>query len=80
MKNIQHNTALQIWGAPLLLALLTLFGLVAALVGTGIWHGLAWLALTVPVAACIGYGWLKPRKERSTRRPTHSANDQGPRK
>lgn len=61
MKKTGHNTTLQIWGTPLLLALLTLFGLVAALVGTGLWHGLAWLALTVPVVACVWHGWLRPR-------------------
>lgn len=59
MKNHKGNTFLQLWGAPILLTILTLFGLIAALVGTGIWHGLAWLALTVPVAICIWYGWQR---------------------
>jgi hypothetical protein len=33
-----------VWAGPLALAILTLFGLLAALLGTGIWHGLSWLA------------------------------------
>jgi hypothetical protein len=34
---------------PLLLALLIVFGLLTALLGTGIWRVLSWLALTVPL-------------------------------
>ncbi|HEX6591749.1 MAG TPA: hypothetical protein VF050_07105 [Moraxellaceae bacterium] len=61
MKNRQGNTFWQIWGMPLLLAVLTIFGLVAALVGTGIWHGLAWIAIAVPVGVCLHFGWWKRR-------------------
>jgi hypothetical protein len=63
MKNRKGNTFWQLWGAPILLTVLTLFGLVAALVGAGIWHGLAWAALTIPVAVCIRYGWWRPDKK-----------------
>ncbi len=38
---------------PLLLAMLTLLGLVSALLGTGYWHVLAWLALIIPLATII---------------------------
>ena len=60
MKNSKSNSFWKIWGAPIGLTVLTLFGLVAALVGTGIWHGLAWLAIAMPVAVCIWYGWMRP--------------------
>lgn len=64
---MKHSNSLwQIWGAPILLTVLTLFGLIAALVGSGIWHGLAWLALTVPVAVCIGFGWPRPEKKKTS--------------
>ncbi|MFT3815620.1 MAG: hypothetical protein QM740_20025 [Acidovorax sp.] len=37
-----HGSFKRVWAMPLLLAALTLFGLLAALLGTGVWHGLAW--------------------------------------
>jgi len=41
-----------VWRAPIVLAVLTSFGLLAALLGTGAWHWLSWLALgTVPVVS-----------------------------
>jgi hypothetical protein len=49
------NTALQIWAVPLVLGVLTMFGLLAALLGSGIWHWLAWLTLLTPIA--VG-GWF----------------------
>ena len=40
-----------IWRWPALLAALSVFGLLAALIGqTGIWLPLSWIALTVPLA------------------------------
>lgn len=50
----------KIWGAPLLLALVTLFGLLAALLGTGIWYGLSWLAMIIPLfIICLKIWWQK---------------------
>lgn len=45
----------KIWATPLLLAVLTLFGLLSALLGTGYWYALAWLALITPI---IVISWL----------------------
>ncbi len=45
-----------VWGAPLLLAALTIFGLLAALLGTGIWHWLSWLALAIPIVVGLWFG------------------------
>lgn len=39
----------KVWGMPLLLAALTLFGLLSALLGSGIWNWLSWIALATPV-------------------------------
>ncbi|MDR5820245.1 MULTISPECIES: hypothetical protein [unclassified Caballeronia] len=50
------NDARKIWTIPLLLAALTLFGLLSALLGTGVWHALAWLTLAVPVAVVLAVG------------------------
>ena len=43
-----------IWGWPMLLAILTAFGLLSALLGTGIWHWLSWVAIAIPLLM-IGY-------------------------
>ncbi len=47
-----------VWGWPLALAVLTLFGLLAALLGQeGTWLWLSWSALAMPlvvIAACTG--------------------------
>jgi len=44
------STFRKIWGAPIALAALTLFGLLSALLGTGLWHWLAWITITIPLA------------------------------
>ncbi len=50
---------MQIWGWPIILALLTTFGLLAALLGIGLWHWLSWVALSVPIGVIWHY-WSKP--------------------
>ncbi|NYT85231.1 hypothetical protein [Pollutimonas harenae] len=58
----KQNTALRrVWGAPVLLGVLTCFGLLAALLGVGVWHWLAWTALAAPVAAGVWF-WMWPRR------------------
>jgi hypothetical protein len=47
------RTLSQIFAVPLLLGVLTTVGLIAALVGDGLWDGLSWLTLGVPVAVCV---------------------------
>lgn len=43
----------KVWLIPCLLALASVFGLLAALLGTGIWHVLSWIALTLPLAVIV---------------------------
>jgi hypothetical protein len=50
-----------VWRAPALLVVLTTFGLLAALLGTGIWHWASWLAMAVPLAVI---GWCLARADR----------------
>ncbi|GAB2886688.1 hypothetical protein GCM10027278_03740 [Paralcaligenes ginsengisoli] len=50
----------RVWAAPVLLGVLTLFGLLAALLGTGLWHWAAWLALAIPVAVA-SFFWMAAR-------------------
>jgi hypothetical protein len=33
-----------------------MFGLLSALLGTGIWHVLSWIALTIPILVCVRFG------------------------
>jgi hypothetical protein len=42
---------LKLWGIPLMLGVLTIIGLVSALLGDGIWDIVSAFALGVPVAA-----------------------------
>lgn len=51
----------RVWTAPLILAALTAFGLLAALLGTGFWHALAWIALMVPIVVAARFG-TRPRR------------------
>jgi hypothetical protein len=40
----------RIFGIPLMLGILSLVGLVAALLGDGIWDAVSWIALGTPLA------------------------------
>jgi len=51
-----HRTLSQIFAVPLLIGVLSIVGLVAALVGDGVWDGLSWLMLVTPIiiyAICV---------------------------
>jgi hypothetical protein len=51
---------LKLWGIPLLLGVLTIVGLVSALLGDGIWDTVSAFALGAPVVAgawCSLRGW-----------------------
>ena len=48
-----------VWGMPILLGALSIFGLLAALLGTGAWHGASWTALTVLLVVILRY-WVFP--------------------
>lgn len=53
MTRHQRSTLTQ-WGWPIGLALLTLFGLISALIGEGgIWWWLSWAALAVPLVVIV---------------------------
>lgn len=43
----------RVWKTPIVLGLLTAFGLLAALVGHGFWHWAAWAALALPILAIL---------------------------
>jgi hypothetical protein len=47
------KTFLKLWGIPLFLAFLSLFGLITALLGDGIWDILGWITLSIPLILII---------------------------
>ena len=50
------RTPSQIWGAPILLGVLTTIGLIAALLGDGVWDLVSALTLGAPVLVGAWYG------------------------
>ena len=58
------RTPSQIWGAPILLGVLTLIGLIAALLGDGVWDLVSSLALGAPVLVGAWYGLRRPQAKR----------------
>ncbi|QVQ29043.1 hypothetical protein [Achromobacter deleyi] len=50
-----------VWGAPFLLGVLSVFGLLAALLGTGAWHWASWISLTILLVVIVRY-WAYPLK------------------
>ncbi|AUT47546.1 hypothetical protein WJ968_01415 [Achromobacter xylosoxidans] len=55
----QNRGFMFVWGAPIVLGLLSVFGLLAALLGTGGWHWASWTALTILLGVIVRY-WAFP--------------------
>jgi hypothetical protein len=51
-----------LWGAPVALGILTVIGLLSALLGDGMWDALSAITLGAPVAVGLRY-WLWPRPQ-----------------
>ncbi len=51
----RHRTVLQIFAWPSIIAALNMIGLLSALLGDGIWDGVSWIVLAVPVALYCGF-------------------------
>ena len=52
----------RIWPMPIALGVVTLAGLVAGLVGDGVWDALAWTGLGLPMLACVWYGFKRRKR------------------
>ena len=51
-----NSATAQIWLWPAAIALLTVFGLLSALLGqSGLWWALSWIALAVPLAVIVWF-------------------------
>jgi hypothetical protein len=58
------RTPSQIWGVPILLGVLTTIGLVAALLGDGIWDLVSAVTLGAPVLVGAWYSLRRPPAKR----------------
>lgn len=54
------NQFWHIWTIPLLIGIVSLSGLITALVGDDIWDILSWLTLSIPLLIIARF-WLKPQ-------------------
>ena len=75
-RRITHRTAWQVFRTPLFVGLLSSAGLAFALFGDGIWDGLSWLALSVPILLCLILG-LRRAPSPAGERPRASGRDRG---
>jgi hypothetical protein len=76
MRRITHRTAWQVFRTPLFVGVLSSAGLAFALFGDGIWDGLSWLALSVPILLCLIFG-LRRAPSSAGGQPRSSARDRG---
>ena len=60
------RTPMQIWGVPIVLAILTTIGLISALLGDGVWDALSAVTLGAPVL--VGAWYLVRRRPGAARR------------
>jgi hypothetical protein len=55
-----HQSFWRMWGWPVVLGLLTTFGLISALFSDGgLGDVLAWITLGIPVLVCAWFGWRR---------------------
>lgn len=66
MKNSTNKTLWEIFKVPLLIALVSILGLVSALLGDGILDAISWVLLAVPLYACRNVLRLKPKRLSAT--------------
>ncbi len=67
-SNPPSRRRIPVWRTPILLGCLTLFGLLCALLGSGIWNVFSWIAMAIPLLFGAGF-WVFPRNK--TRAPQH---------
>lgn len=63
-----HNSVfLHVFGKPMILALVSMAGLIAALVGDGLLDVVSWIALGYIVAVTVWYVWIAKENQRKRR-------------
>ena len=61
IQDLRPRGTTRVFAIPIVLALLSAIGLIAALLGDGLWDGLSWLTLGIPVAV-IAFASSRRRK------------------
>lgn len=56
MSHEPKSIFFKLWGMPILIALITLAGLISAILGTGIWHYISWITLSYPLYIMVKHG------------------------
>ncbi|WP_119079181.1 hypothetical protein [Chitinophaga alhagiae] len=56
---MKHNPFMKLWGMPLILAVLSLAGLIIALAGDGIWDIFSWIGLGIPLYLIIKHYYFR---------------------
>lgn len=54
----RRQTNGQVFFIPIVIGVFSVVGLLSALIGDGIWDGVSWLTLAVPVVLCA-YFWIR---------------------
>jgi len=53
----------KVYGAAIIIAVITIYGLLSALFGDGLWDEVSWVALSIPLAIIV---WNYSRAKRSS--------------
>ncbi|MCA1402203.1 hypothetical protein [Bradyrhizobium sp. BRP56] len=56
---VSHRSLTQIFGAPLVIAIVSAVGLISALVGDGWWDAVSWVGLGLPVLLYLVFTWRR---------------------
>jgi len=65
--NSQNSVFLHVFGKPIILALVSMAGLIAALVGDGVLDVVSWIALGYIVDVTVWYVWIAKQPRRKPR-------------
>ncbi|WP_246806607.1 hypothetical protein [Neopusillimonas maritima] len=65
LSSTQPRPRVHVWRTPVLLGILTCFGLLSALLGSGIWNVFSWIAMAIPLLVGAGF-WIFPRNKTRT--------------
>ncbi len=63
----KNSVFMHVFGKPILLALISMAGLVTALVGDGVWDVVSWITLGFIVAVTLWYVWFAKPESRKRR-------------
>ncbi|WP_315802935.1 hypothetical protein [Bradyrhizobium sp. SZCCHNS3002] len=68
----------QVFRAPLLIGLVAAAGLAFGLFGDGLWDGLCWLGLSIPILLSLAYGTRRSRGAKAGTQGAQAGTQDGP--